>query len=76
MKSEIINNNCHDQVNIQIETLKKEFNSKYKPQVTPRLINLFYLNKDGRYRIEKKKNQFVLIGSNKKFSENIFLPLL
>ena len=70
MKSEIINNNCHDQVNIQIETLKKEYNSKFKPQVNPRLINLFYLNKGGRYRIEKKKNQFVLIGSNKKFSEN------
>ncbi|MFL2629681.1 MAG: bacillithiol biosynthesis cysteine-adding enzyme BshC [Flavobacteriaceae bacterium] len=70
MKSEIINNNCHDQVNTQIETLKKEYNSKFKPQVNPRLINLFYLNKGGRYRIQKKKNQFVLIGSDKKFSEN------
>ena len=70
MKSEIINNNCHDQVNTQIETLKKEYNSKFKPQVNPRLINLFYLIKNGRYRIEKKKNEYILVGTDKKFSKN------
>tara|TARA_B100001250_G_scaffold265290_1_gene228784 strand:+ start:418 stop:2028 length:1611 start_codon:yes stop_codon:yes gene_type:complete len=70
MKSEILNNNCHDLVNSQIETLKKDYNSKFKPQVNPRLINLFYLTKNGRYRIEKKKNQFCLIGVNKEFSKN------
>ena len=70
MKLEILNNNCYDLVNYQIESLKKDYNSKFKPQVNPRLINLFYLNKGGRFRIEKKKNQFVLIGSDKKFSEN------
>tara|TARA_B110000014_G_C19966661_1_gene500353 strand:+ start:43 stop:855 length:813 start_codon:yes stop_codon:yes gene_type:complete len=47
-----------------------EYNSKFKPQVNPRLINLFYLIKNGRYRIEKKKNEYILVGTDKKFSKN------
>jgi len=70
MKSEILNNKCHDIVLSQIKKIKKDYNSKFKPQVNPRLINIFYLTKKGRYRIEKKKNKFSLIGIDKKFSKN------
>ena len=70
IKSEIISNNCYDIVLNQISSLKTNYNSKFKPQVNPRLINLFYLIKNGRYRIEKKKNEYILVGTDKKFSKN------
>ena len=31
---------------------------------------MFYLIKNGRYRIEKKKNEYILVGTDKKFSKN------
>ncbi len=70
MKSEIIKNNCHDLVIDQISSLKNKYNSKFKPQVNPRLINLFYLTENERYRIEKEKNIYYLKGSDKKFSKS------
>ena len=53
----------------QINNLKENYNKTYSPQVNPRNINLFYLLPDGRYRIEKKDNKFVVKDIGKSFSE-------
>ena len=53
----------------QINNLKENYNKAYSPQVNPRNINLFYLLPDGRYRIEKKDNKFIVKDIGKSFLE-------
>ena len=46
---------------------------KYKIQVSPRKINLFYAYKDIRQRIEEKKNVFRILNTNIKFTQEQIL---
>jgi bacillithiol biosynthesis cysteine-adding enzyme BshC len=58
MKSDLLYHNCNKYVNDQISSIKKSYNSKFKPQVDPRLINLFYFDQNGRHRIKKDMNEY------------------
>ena len=44
--------------------------------MNPREINLFYLAKNNRYRIEKEAGEFSLNGTEERFSEASFLKIL
>ena len=59
-KHELFDQNCQKQVKIQTDTLRKDYNKNYKPQVNPREINLFYITKGERNRIIKTNNGFEL----------------
>jgi len=60
----------------QIKRIKTEYNPGYTPQVNPREINLFYLTEKGRYRIEKQGEEFLLHGTEQRFSSESFITLL
>ena len=56
--------------------MKDNYSKTYSPQVNPRNINLFYLLPEGRYRIEKNDNKFVVKDTGKFFSENELIDQL
>jgi len=64
-EKELMNQESFKAVSKTLEAWKDE----YKIQVTPREINLFYLNDTGRYRIIKRDDQFFLEGSELSFSK-------
>ena len=64
--SEIKKQNCFKSVNDSNESLRKQ---NFKPQVNPREINLFYINKNSRKRIFKIKNKYALTNSQINFKE-------
>ena len=76
IKDELLNQKNHSEVIKQTELLKNIYGKNYSSQVTPRVINLFYLTKKYRYRIEKIDKGFSLIGTEKKFSKQEILELL
>ncbi|MGA0431008.1 MAG: bacillithiol biosynthesis cysteine-adding enzyme BshC [Flavobacteriaceae bacterium] len=65
--------NC---VSDQILNIQKQYNASYKPQVNPRAINLFYLHKKGRLRIEKNPSGFSLADHPIHFEDTALLDLL
>ncbi|MGV4530397.1 bacillithiol biosynthesis cysteine-adding enzyme BshC [Ornithobacterium rhinotracheale] len=50
--------------------------SEYKNQAYAREINLFYLSENKRERIEREGEEFVLVDSQQKFSQDEFLQIL
>jgi len=62
LKEELQKQSCRHSVLSQIETLKKNYNPNYKPQVKPRDINLFFLKKSRRHRLLKKENGYTWDG--------------
>jgi len=76
LKEELIHQPSYSAVTTQIQRIQKEYNADYTPQVNPREINLFYLTETGRYRIEKEGNEFLLNGTEQRFSSESFLKLL
>ena len=76
LKEELTHQHSFKNVNSQVEKLQKEYRNSFIPQVKPREINLFYLAKNNRYRIEKENGYFLLNGIEERFSENAFLKLL
>ena len=76
IKDELFNQKNHFEVIEQTELLKNIYNEHYSSQVNPRIINLFYLTKKDRFRLEKLDNEFSLIGTEKKFSKKEILELL
>ncbi len=69
-KNEITENNTYKFVQKTNIFLKKH---KYKVQVSPREINLFYMYKDIRERIEEKNGKFQIINTDIKFTEQEIL---
>ena len=69
-KDELFNQKCIKYVNNQIGILKNDYDKNYNPQVNPREINLFYINKGQRTRILKTKTGFELSNLNKKFTRD------
>ncbi|MCY3998231.1 MAG: bacillithiol biosynthesis cysteine-adding enzyme BshC [Flavobacteriaceae bacterium] len=69
-KDELINNTCQSGVNKTIQKLKTSYDSKFKPQVNPRDINLFYKYKSSRYRMTKQNRAFHLVDSSKSWSKS------
>lgn len=51
-----------------VEASSSELEKKYKIQVNPREINLFYLDESSRQRIIKKDETFFIDGTDKQFS--------
>jgi len=67
---------AHAKVQEQVEKIKQDYNSSYKPQVAPRALNLFYFYDGGRYRIEKEEDNYLLVGTSKVFSQQALLQEL
>jgi bacillithiol biosynthesis cysteine-adding enzyme BshC len=53
--------------------LQKVLHKSFAPQVTPRPINLFYLQTDSRQRIDLKNDDYFLIDSGQKFTKEEIL---
>jgi bacillithiol biosynthesis cysteine-adding enzyme BshC len=66
LKKDIFENTPAKKVNDTISFLETK---KYPIQVNPRNINCFYLEDNGRHRIEKSGDSYTLVGSNKTFSK-------
>lgn len=65
-KTDIFKNLADNKVTESINELEK---FGYKAQVNPRPINCFYMEDGIRARIEKQGNEFVVLGTDKKFTE-------
>jgi bacillithiol biosynthesis cysteine-adding enzyme BshC len=59
-----------------VETSSKALSEHYKSQVTPREINLFYLEEGGRHRITRDQGRFHLDGTSKSFTQEEILAEL
>ncbi len=71
IKEELIQSKSQELVLQTQEELEKTFG--FKAQAHAREINLFYLNAEGRRRIVKEKNQYSVIGSDIRWSEDQIL---
>lgn len=60
-------------VNDSISELKS---MKYEPQVNPRAVNCFYMEDGIRARIEKEGEDYKVVGTDKKFTENEFRQII
>jgi len=65
MKEDVLKSSSCNYVNKTIE----QFGADYKAQVHPREINLFYLDKGARNRIVKEGEGYIVLNSDKKFTE-------
>tara|TARA_B110000046_G_scaffold134272_1_gene140581 strand:- start:15453 stop:17045 length:1593 start_codon:yes stop_codon:yes gene_type:complete len=72
IKKELLEEFSAEAVELQSEQLSK----KYKIQVNPREINLFYLTENSRERIVKENGTFVVNGTSTSFSEEEILSEL
>ena len=59
IKDELLNQKNYSEVIKQTELLKNIYDKNYSSQVNPRIINLFYLTKKNRFRIEKIDKGFL-----------------
>ncbi len=60
----------------EVEKASSTLREKYKAQVYPREINLFYLDDEFRARIEKSGDKYTVLNSQLEFSEGELLQLL
>ncbi len=72
-KSELLKRKNHQLIHSTSEKLKE---LGYKPQVSPREINIFYLKENGRERIIFEKNKYQINNTTIEFSENEILEEL
>jgi bacillithiol biosynthesis cysteine-adding enzyme BshC len=73
LKKDIFKNTPSLKVNESISALK---NLGYEPQVNPRAVNCFYIEHGSRARIERTGNDFTLVGTSKKFTEQELTSLI
>lgn len=89
LKEELQEQTCAQKVLSQIETLEKDYNPHYKPQVNPRDLHLFFLEEGKRHRLIKDERGYTWEGkedsvsasemmdwvekSPEKFSPNVLL---
>ncbi|MDG1271306.1 MAG: bacillithiol biosynthesis cysteine-adding enzyme BshC [Flavobacteriaceae bacterium] len=69
MQQELESQVCHSQVSQQIKALQTQYKKGFKPQVSPREINLFYLSPNKRQRIIRHAEGFQLDGDPTPISE-------
>ena len=67
---------CFKETQNQIEQLQQNYHPSYKPQVTPREINLFYLSPQKRQRIITHEEGYQLDGDPRVQSKETMLSLL
>lgn len=67
LKEEIEKQSCFRYVVSQIETLKRDYNPFYKPQVNPRDLHLFFLDDARRRRLVRNENGFSWEGKEGSF---------
>jgi bacillithiol synthase len=73
IKTDIINNSNFSIVNESSELLEK---SGYKPQISPREINFFYLEDGLRERIVKEGNEYKVLNTNLSFTEGEIIEMI
>jgi bacillithiol synthase len=73
LENELFDSASYELVNKQSKELEK---IGYKTQITPRPINLFYMDKGVRERIEKSENGFEVINTTLQFSNNEMRELI
>ena len=56
-QEEIVKKTCYKYVKKQIKKIKEKYDSKYKPQINPREINLFHIANGKRLRIVDDNSQ-------------------
>ena len=64
MEDELRQSSCQTAVQQQIDTLQKNYSDSYRPQVSPRDINLFYLSTTTRKRIIRHPQGYQLDGAS------------
>ena len=68
IKKDLIEHDCKNEVLSQIDLIKKNYSTNFKPQVNPREVNLFFLEEGKRSRIFKTVDGYHIEGSNEIFS--------
>ena len=76
MEQELLESRCQTTVEQQITDLKNNYNNSYRPQVSPREINLFYLTPAARQRILSHTEGFELDGDPSHISKQQLLKEL
>jgi bacillithiol synthase len=70
---ELLNSNTFKLVS---NTNRKLIEAGVEPQVNPREINLFYIDENGRNRIEKKNDKFEIVNTAKSFTQGEITDLI
>ena len=68
IKKDLIEHDCKNEVLSQIDLIKKNYSTNFKPQVNPREVNLFFLEEGKRSRILKTVDGYHIEGSDEIFS--------
>ncbi len=76
LKEELQRKSCAQSVLSQIDTLKKNYNPNYKPQVKPRDLNLFFLEEGKRHRLLKNENGYTWDGKEESIDALEMIGLL
>ena len=70
IKEDIFENTCYKEVNRTIGRIKNRYSKNYRPQVSPREINFFYLGDKCRNRIILKKGVYEVEKTSEKFKKS------
>jgi bacillithiol synthase len=76
LKEELQKQSCGQSVLSQIENFKKDYNPHYKPQVNPRDLHLFFLEKGKRYRLLKNENVYSKEGKEESIDASEMMDLV
>ncbi|MBL6646836.1 MAG: bacillithiol biosynthesis cysteine-adding enzyme BshC [Flavobacteriaceae bacterium] len=69
MMEEIKSQSLHENAVKTHKALQKALKKSFVPQVTPRPVNLFYLQTNSRERIDLNNDHYFLVDSDQKFTE-------
>ena len=71
---EISNFSTHKIVNETVDRISETYKGKFKPQVNPRILNLFYIENQKRFRIDFKNGLYKIF--NKNYSRDELLKIV
>lgn len=69
VKRELTEEIAYQKVTETTSAIQSAYKSTYSPQVNPRKINLFYLSKGHRERIDRNGEEYVLVDQKRTFSK-------
>lgn len=73
LRAELLDSVAHEQISDQSQKLDE---ARYKQQISPRDINLFYLDEKGRDRIDRDGEDFLILNRDQKISRKDLLALV
>lgn len=76
MIDEVKNFSTHKEVSNTVSKLKNHYINKIKVQVNPRKLNLFYLNKNIRYRLSYSGDKYNVVGTKISFTKDEIIELI